>query len=75
MKYHLKNDIIIPAGTQLDYAPARAIRSDKNGNPAISSGLHPHFVEAVVGPTADTVFTWTMHIDDAIEAGLIEATS
>jgi hypothetical protein len=37
-----------------------------SGNPA-------HFVEAIIGPTPDTTFSWTMHIDDALDAGLIRA--
>lgn len=71
MGYVTTQDIVIPAGTILDYAPAKTERCDKFGQPAMASGLHPHFVEAVIGPTDDTVFTWTMHIDDALEAGLI----
>ena len=71
MKYVLAHDIVIPAGTALDYAPSKTERCDKHGRPAIVSGLPAHFVEALIGPTPDTVFTWTMHIDDALEAGLI----
>ena len=73
MGYRLKRDIVIPAGTDLGLAPQRTDRFDRNGSPAILTGLPPHFVEAVVGPTNDTVFTWTMHIGDALEADLIEA--
>lgn len=70
-RYVLAQNITIPAGTELDYAPSKTERCDKHGRPAMVSGLPAHFVEAVVGPTDDTVFTWTMHIDDALEAGLI----
>ena len=75
MRYVIAQDIVIPAGTELDYAPSRTVRSDKNGNPAIATGLPAHFVEALIGPTDDTVFSWIMHIDDALEAGLIREAS
>lgn len=71
MEYVTAVDIVIPAGTELHEAPGRIIRSDRDGNPAITSGNPAHFVEAIVGPTRDTTFSWTMHIDDAVEAGLI----
>lgn len=71
MKYVLAQDIVIPAGTELCEAPARVERCDKNGQPAMASGQPAYFVEAIVGPTKDTVYSWTMHIDDALEAGLI----
>lgn len=72
MKYVTACDIVIPAGTALSEAPSRIDRSDRDGNPAIASGQPAHFVEAIIGPTKDTTFSWTMHIDDAIEAGLIK---
>lgn len=71
MTYVTTQDIVIPAGTKLHPAPARVMRSDKDGRPAMASGKPAHFVEAVIGPTDDTAFSWTMHIDDALEAGLI----
>ena len=75
MSYVLTKDIVIPADTELCYAPAKTERCDKHGRPAMVSLMPAHFVEAVVGSTDDTVFTWTMHIDDAIEAGLIKESS
>lgn len=71
MKYVLTRDIVIPAGTELCEAPSRVDRCDKDGRLAMTSGQPAHFVEAIVGPTKDTVYSWTMHIDDAMEAGLI----
>ncbi len=69
--YRTVRDIVIPAGTELFSAPARIDRADKHGRPAISSGEPAHFVEAVIGPTKDTTYSWTMHVDDALAAGLI----
>lgn len=69
--YILMKDIVIPAGTELFIAPARVDRSDKDGRPALASGKPAHFVEAIIGPTKDTMFNWTMHIDDALASGLI----
>lgn len=71
MAYVTTQDIVIPAGTELIQAPARVVRSDKDGLPAMASGNPAHFVEAIIGPTKDTTFSWTMHIDDALDAGLI----
>jgi len=68
--YKLAKDVVIPAGTELGTAAPRTERCDINGNPAIASGKPAHFVSAIIGPTPDTVFEWTMHIDDALEAGL-----
>lgn len=70
-EYILARDIIIPAGTPLHEAAARVIRSDRDGKPAITSGKPAHFVEAVIGPTADTTFSWVMHIDDGLACGII----
>lgn len=75
MDYVLAQSIVIPAGTKLHRAPARVIRSDADGNPALTSGKPVHFVEAIVGPTDDTTYCWTMHIDDALDAGLIKSTT
>lgn len=72
MTYVTSKDIVIPAGTTLAPAPARVDRCDKDGRPALATGNATHFVEAIMGPTRDTTFSWTMHIDDALEAGLIE---
>ena len=38
----------------------------------MATGKPAHFVEAILGPTKDTTASWTMHIDDALDAGLIE---
>lgn len=70
-KYVTTQDIVIPAGTELFQAAARVVRSDEDGNPALTSGKPAHFVEAIIGPTKDTTYHWTMHIDDALDAGLI----
>lgn len=74
-EYRTAQDIVIPAGTKLHEAPGRETRSDRDGRPCIASGQPCHFVQAVIGPTKDTHYTWTMHIDDALEAGLIEETA
>lgn len=71
-KYVLARDILIPAGTELHECPGRITFSDKDGRPAIATGQPAHFVQATIGPTKDTIYTWTMHIDDALDAGLIE---
>jgi hypothetical protein len=70
-RYVLARDIFIPAGTQLHEAPARIERSDKDGRPAMATGNPAHFVEAIVGPTKDTTYSWVMHITEALETGLI----
>ena len=72
MAYRLAKDIVIPAGTLLHTAPAQTTRSDIDGRPALTSGKPPHFVEATLAATKDTIFTWTMHAGDARDAGLIE---
>ncbi len=73
--YRTARDIVIPAGTPLFAAPARIDRSDIDGHSAMVSGKPAHFVEAIIGPTKDTTYSWTMHIDDALEASLIEPAS
>jgi hypothetical protein len=51
-------DIIIPAGTEVGVAPWKTER------------VVP-FACAVVGPTKDTTFEWTMPLDEALEQGLV----
>lgn len=70
--YRTTKEIVIPAGTLLNTAPVRTDRSDKDGNPAISTGKPAHFVEATIGLGRDATSTWTMHIGDAIDCGMIE---
>lgn len=72
ISYITSQDIVIPAGTELSEAAAHVIRSDIDGRPALASGKPAHFVEAIIGPTKDTMFSWVMHIDDALAAGLIK---
>lgn len=69
--YILAKDIVIPKGTKLLIAPSRIDRSDIDGRPALASGKPSHFIEAIIEPTKDTISYWTMHIDDALSAGLI----
>ena len=74
-EYILAKDILIPAGTKLYRAPSQTIRCDADGNPATASGKPAEFVEAIIGPTKDTTYSWTMHIGDALDAGLIRPTT
>jgi hypothetical protein len=58
--YRTTRDIVIPAGTKVGIAPDQARR------------FTPH-ASVLVGVTKDTTAEWVMDLDEAIEAGLVEA--
>lgn len=57
-RYATKQDIVIPAGTEVGIAAWRVEREAP-------------FAEAVIGPTKDTTFEWSMPLDEALELGLV----
>lgn len=70
MGYILKQDLVIPSGTELHQAPSKTVYADKDGNPA---GVSPaYWVEAVVAHGPDACSHWRIHIGDALEQGVIE---
>lgn len=71
-RYITTRDIIIPAGTILARAPGRIEYSDKDGRPALATGQPAHHVQAIIAHGSDACSSWTIHIDDALEQGLIE---
>lgn len=58
-KYKLTRDVLIPAGTAVTALPSHTVSK------APSASI-------LVGPTKDTTFEWSMHMEDALAIGLVE---
>lgn len=61
-KFVTAKDIVIPAGTEIGIAPSSTVR------------LPFPFAEALIAINKDMTASWTMPLDEAIEAGLVRET-
>lgn len=57
--FRLKKDLVIPAGTIIDYGP-------------LTSTYYTPHVEAIIGHGPDACSKWRMDRDEALELGIIE---
>ena len=65
MKYRLKKDVVIPAGTVFDTAPWKTTRE-------LSEAPFDGAIDAIIGLTKDTSGVFTYHLDSADRDALEE---